>query len=213
MSAASQTVAAEAAAVVVFGRDESGKPHASHFVASEAALAEKAADLMGMRFLAIKTEAERDLAARVPRGKVFASGRGFVPFVKAPLYAELEAACPGEAAPKPKSTKADPAKTSGAPSTAAKKSAAVANATDPTPQPKDWDDIRPGAVVLAFLQPEPTRWLEFQVLEIKHGDTLSLRLCDWPDEPVFDRHRTEVALLHPLRVPEPPLEPNQPSDA
>ena len=85
MSATTQTTIPEAdasaLALVVFGRDEAGKPHASAFDSSEAELAEKAAGLMGMRMLRIETDEQRDLAAKVPRGRVFASGRAFVPFV------------------------------------------------------------------------------------------------------------------------------------
>src|SRR6476620_10331478 len=40
-------------AVVVFGRDEAGKAHASWFDHGEAALAEKAAGLMGLRVLRV----------------------------------------------------------------------------------------------------------------------------------------------------------------
>ena len=41
----------DATAVVVFGLDEKGKPHASAFDVSEAKLARKAAGLMGMQVL------------------------------------------------------------------------------------------------------------------------------------------------------------------
>src|SRR3954447_16758635 len=68
-------------ALVVFGRDEAGKAHASSFAQGEAKLAERAAGLMGLRLLPVITEAEQALAAKVPRGRVFASGKAFVPFV------------------------------------------------------------------------------------------------------------------------------------
>ena len=95
MSATTQTTTPEAdasaLALVVFGRDEAGKPHASAFDSSEADLAEKAAGLMGMHVLRVETDEQRDLAAKLPRGRVFASGRAFVPFVKAGLYEALAA--------------------------------------------------------------------------------------------------------------------------
>ena len=81
----------DAPAVVVFGLDDKGKPHASAFDVSEAKLAQKAAGLMGMRVLRPKTADQRALAAKLPRGRIFASGRGFVPFVKAGLYEALAA--------------------------------------------------------------------------------------------------------------------------
>ena len=82
---------AAALAIVVFGRDDAGKPHASAFSHSDAQLAEKAAGLMGMRVLRLETDKARELAGRLPRGRVFASGRAFVPFVKAGLYDALAA--------------------------------------------------------------------------------------------------------------------------
>src|SRR5215217_6420515 len=60
--------------VVVFGRDEAGKPHASWFDAESAELAVKAADLMQMRILRVETEEQRDLARQLAPGRVFASG-------------------------------------------------------------------------------------------------------------------------------------------
>ena len=65
----------DAPALVVFGCDALGKPHASSFSQSEAALATKAAELMGLRLLPVQTDLERALAAKVPRGRVFATGR------------------------------------------------------------------------------------------------------------------------------------------
>ena len=78
-------------AIVVFGRDDAGKPRAAAFDHSDAQLAEKAAGLMGMRVLRLEADKARELAGRLPRGRVFASGRAFVPFVKAGLYDALAA--------------------------------------------------------------------------------------------------------------------------
>ena len=71
---------APALALVVFGRDGIGRPHASVFDRSEADLAEKAAGLMGTRVLRVRTDEQRELAAKLPHGRLFASGRAFVPF-------------------------------------------------------------------------------------------------------------------------------------
>jgi hypothetical protein len=81
-----------ALAVIVLGRDDAGKAHAAWFDQSEAALAEKAADFMNMRVLRVRTDEHRALAAQLPHGRVFASGRAFVPFVKASLFMALQAA-------------------------------------------------------------------------------------------------------------------------
>src|SRR3954452_21782059 len=91
MSARANAESHAATALVVFGRDNGGKPHASRFDASEAELAEKAAGLMGMQVMRPENAEHRELAAKLPRGRVFASGRAFVPFVKAAIYAPLAA--------------------------------------------------------------------------------------------------------------------------
>src|SRR5688500_7688547 len=89
-----------APAIVVFGTDESGKAHASAFSQADSALAEKAAALMGMHVLRLATDEQRQLAAKLPAGRVFGSGRAFVPFVQAGLYEALRAFA-GAAGPSP----------------------------------------------------------------------------------------------------------------
>src|SRR5829696_5117738 len=69
--------------IVVFGRDEAGKPHASWFDAESAELAIKAADLMQMRVLKVETEEQKALARQLARGRVFATGQAFTPFARA----------------------------------------------------------------------------------------------------------------------------------
>ena len=91
MSMNAVQAAPDARAILVFGRDNSSKPHASVFDEPSAEQAEKAADLMGMHVLRLETADARELAGKLPQGRVFASGRAFVPFVKAGLYASLAA--------------------------------------------------------------------------------------------------------------------------
>ncbi|KQP80732.1 hypothetical protein ASF60_22495 [Methylobacterium sp. Leaf113] len=69
--------AAASLALIVFGRDKDGKPHASAFTEADATLATKAADLMGMRTVTVNTEEHRLIASQLPLGRVFASGKGF----------------------------------------------------------------------------------------------------------------------------------------
>ena len=75
--------AQDEATLVLFGRDGAGKPHAAWFDAQSADLAVKAASLTGMRVLHVKGEDQRALAQQLPRGRVFASGKAFAPFVRA----------------------------------------------------------------------------------------------------------------------------------
>lgn len=75
--------------LVVFGRDQAGKPHASWFDQASAELATKAAALMNMHAVPVDTDALRELAGSLPRGRVFSSGRAFTPFIKSKLYGHL----------------------------------------------------------------------------------------------------------------------------
>src|SRR3982751_7100172 len=81
--------AAPTPALVVFGTDRSGKPHAAWFTAEEAEAARTAAGLIGYRVLALTTEAQMHVAATLSRGRLFENGRAFVPFVKAALHETL----------------------------------------------------------------------------------------------------------------------------
>src|SRR3954468_19873929 len=65
--------------LVVFGRDDAGKPRASWFDAGSADLASKAADLMKMHVLRLETEEQKAVARQLAPGRVFASGRAFTP--------------------------------------------------------------------------------------------------------------------------------------
>ena len=213
MTAPPKLETADAPALVVFGRDKGGKPHASSFTAAEADLATKAAELMGLRTLPIRTDAERALAAQVPRGRVFATGRAFVPFIKATLLTELQAAALNSGV-KPLKLLTGPA-TSGAgePTRAAPatvRKSAKGNNIAPVKQPCGWADIQVGSIVLGAAPPRRTEWFECLVIAIEGGDLFTLRYCDWPKEPPFRRRRVEIGLMHPAYQPEPPLEPEPP---
>ena len=165
---------------------------------------------MGMKLLPVRTDAERALAAKLPRGRVFASGKGFVPFCKAALYAELEAAAPhGAATPQPDHHE-PPQCDAGEPQAAAPMSAdAAPSPGDDTgssvPQPSGWGDIQVGAIVLSAAVPGQMDWFECVVVGVEAEDHFALRYCDWPNEPTFVHHVSEIGLLHPSRTPEPPL--------
>ena len=79
------------ATLVVFGPDETGKPHASWFDEADAPLAEKAAGIMKMKILRLTTDEQKKLAGKLPQGRVFESGKAFVPFVNRTLYAQRAA--------------------------------------------------------------------------------------------------------------------------
>src|SRR3954452_5656060 len=76
-------------AVIVFGYNEHRIPQASWFSEAEAALATRAARLMGLRVLRIENEAHRELAARLRQGQVYAADRTFAPAVQREIFDAL----------------------------------------------------------------------------------------------------------------------------
>lgn len=211
MTAYAHTMPNDTPAVVVFGRDDSGKAHGSAFGASDADLATKAAQLMGMRALPIRTEVERALAAKLPRGRVFASGRAFVPFIKASLLGELQAAALTSGLPPLKVVGGDEAPTDHKMPATAPVVPRKGKASVPVKQPTGWGDLAVGAIVLAAAAPTFTQWFECVVVAAEGENRFSVRYCDYPTVPPFTCKRTEIGLLHPAYTPEPPLEAEVPA--
>ena len=201
MEAADQTstlagpASAETLALVIFGLDDQRKPHASAFVASEAELAQKAAALMGMAVFHPKSEEEHALASELPRGRIFGSGKAFVPFVAAANYKRL-CEFAGVAATLPPETSEIQCPASPSPDDAVV--AMAADAVRGEPISDDDTDLAAGAVVLACENRE-SGFFEAIVVRID-GEVLSLRWEGWPKLPIFTRRRWQVAPL-PDRKP------------
>lgn len=181
------------AALIVLGRDASGKAHASWFGKAEAALASKAAEMMGMTALRAATDELRALAGKLPHGRVFASGRAFVPFVRASLFDELVRHAP-------EASKAATAKASAGANATDGGGAATAEKETGAPRkenrPNDWDGIDAGHLVLASDAVEDG-WWEATVEKKNAMGLLTLKWHDWPELGHFVRRTEDVALLHP----------------
>src|SRR3954469_11915623 len=111
-------------AVIVFGFNEHRIPQAAWFSEAEAALATRAARLMGLRVLRIETETHRELAARLRQGQVYAADRTFALAVQREIF---DALC-------------DLAGPVGAPSPVE----ITATKADVTSRPASWDEIKVG---------------------------------------------------------------------
>jgi hypothetical protein len=203
MTSQAKTDLNEKPTLVVFGRDAAGKAHASSFTADEAKLAQKAAELMKLRLLPVRTEAEQALAARVPRGRVFASGKAFVPFIKPSLFLELQTAAvnsgiqPLNLPTSPRQANvATPTPIALAPASSSESSKSTSLSA--AKQPCGWADIEVGATVLTMDPPNPD-WYEAEVIAIQSGDLFTLRWRDWPELPPVVRRRVQLALMHPAR--------------
>ena len=194
MGAAAKSETHNAPAVVVFGLDDKGKPHASAFDVSEAKLAQKAAGLMGMQVLRPKTADQRALAAKLPRGRIFASGRGFVPFVKAGLYEALTATAGVSAGVVAANGQSAPTGSPGAPEGTSNGRGGQGGGNGGPRAPKSPADIGVGSLVLAY-DTTVEAWYEAMVIRVDDDELVTLKWRDYPKTPVFARRRSQLALL------------------
>jgi hypothetical protein len=210
--------------LIVFGKDDADKPHASAFESADARLARKAAELMGMYALPVETEGLRALASQLPEGRVFASGKAFVPFVKASLFDELlphlgedwkqkvtarladtrlsGKARSGKAKAGNKLAGATAAENDAPADTGKDQDASAGGSTPPAAgpaapkHPTDWSHIGKGSEVLAYEKPGG-EWYEAIVVEERAGDLIALKWRDFEGYAVFVRRRDHLGLLHP----------------
>jgi hypothetical protein len=173
------------APVVVFGIDANGKPKAARFGKDHATLATKAADQLQLRVLPGDHPRVVDLFGRLPVGRVHATGRTFVPFVRRDLYDKLAAI----AAPNGNGDhSATPPTGSGA--------GGAAGSQPPGSKPNlpgTWSEIGLGDLVVGF-HSDDEGWFE-AVVVAQDGDMLTLRWHGYPRERKVVRHRNQVGLL------------------
>jgi hypothetical protein len=173
------------APVVLFGIDSHGKPKGARFGKDHADLAIKAANQLQLRVLASNDPKVADLATQLPVGRVHATGRTFVPFIRRDLYDKLVAAAPNGNA-HPTSTLAG-----GGPGAAGM---GAPGGSSPN-LPKTWQEIGVGDLVVAQQSPDDG-WYEAIVIEAA-GDMLKVRWRDYPRERPIVRHRLRLGLLYP----------------
>jgi hypothetical protein len=164
---------AASAPLIVLGYDEHQKPRAARFVGADAGLVAKAAQLMDLKVYEAATEDLAALAKKLPIGRLYANGRGFVPNVRQNLYSEFIVAL------------------------AVEPQAAVDKDQDEPPVatglPRSWDEIAPGHLVIAQETLE-YGWWEAIVIA-RNADMFTLRFRDYPKLPKFARHRNAIALM------------------
>jgi hypothetical protein len=154
---------------VLFGGDEFGKPRAAKFAADDKELLAKAAEALHLRLVEVTTPGMAALAAKLPTGRLHATGGGLVPHVKDDLYLDLvaENLVDGPSTPRPNPIARD--------------------------VPGSWDEIAPGHLVIAK-ESQECGWWEATVVE-RNGDLVTLRYRDYPHCPAIVRHRSAVALI------------------
>lgn len=187
-------LAKPAPALVVFGTDKGGKPHAAWFATPDVSLATKAAETIGFRVLVLCDDAQRSAAAGLPQGRVFGSGRAFVPFVAREVYERLQALT-GRSAGATAASIRMAAQSSEKPADGDEGCPGGSGPVDPR-YPRSWAAIAIDSLVL-ITEGEQDGWYEAVVVAAKPGGEFTLQWRDWPDLPLLVRRRDEMALLHP----------------
>jgi hypothetical protein len=162
--------------LIVVGYDEQQKPCGARFVGDKPELVAKAADLMDLKVYKANTPDLAAIAKKLPVGRLYANGRGFVPNVRQALYSDVIVELNDEPKLTVLGTKDDKA---GLP---------VARGL-----PRNWDEIATGHLVIAQ-EALDYGWWEAIVLG-RNGDMFTLRYRDFPKLPKFLRHRSAIALM------------------
>ena len=163
--------------LIVLGFDEQQKPRGARFVDAKPDLVTKAAEMMGLNVYQATEPDVAEAAKKLPLGRLYANGRGFVPNIRQDLYSDLVVAL------------------------AAEPEAAVSTAGDKDSLPvalgvpRTWGEIGPGHLVIAQ-ESLDYGWWEAIVIDRK-GDAFTLRYRDYPHLPKFVRHRSGIALMSP----------------
>ena len=194
LTAAESPLAKPTPALIVFGADKGGKPHAAWFATPDVSLATKAAETIGFRAIALCDGAQRSAAAELPQGRVFSSGRAYVPFIAKDVYERLQALAGGSAGATTPSVRLA-AQSSEKPADGSDGCFGGSGQADPR-YPRSWAGIAIGSLVL-ITEGEEDGWYEAVVVASKPGGEFTLQWRDWPDLPMLMRQRDEMALLHP----------------
>jgi hypothetical protein len=166
--------------LLVIGRDEAGKPRAARFPAGHDSLVAKAAKAMNLAVCKADGDALTELAKKLPTGRLYATGRAFVPPVGRSLYGKLIEQLNLAGQPVPGETDQ------------------TGDQTAPG-LPTAWDDIAAGHLVIAQEEGAKQGWWE-AIVQARDGDMLTLKWRDWPGYPNVKRHAGSVALLKPTPV-------------
>jgi len=163
--------------LIVLGYDDEQKPRGARFDHDKPDLVTKAAELIGLKVYDTSNPDVAAIAKKLPVGRLYANGRGFVPNIRQDLYSHLVVALAGkpEAALSPDD---------------AKDSLPAARGL-----PRTWDEVAPGHLVVAHESIEDG-WWEAIIIDRK-DDVFTLRYRDFPKLPKFVRHRSSIALIYP----------------
>src|SRR5262245_44162115 len=145
---------------------------------------------MGFKVYQASPPEVAELAKKLPLGRLYANGRGFVPNIRQSLYSDLVVALGLE------------------PQAALSKNSDKDRLPPARGLPESWDEIATGHLVIAQESLE-YGWWEAIVLA-RNGDSFTLQYRDYPHLPKFVRHRSGIALMcPPTEETKPAAEPRQ----
>ncbi len=169
----------------IVGMDDKGKPRGARFAQVDDRVVSAGLDL-NLGAVINASTAFADAAKKLPMGRLYASGKAFIPDIKQVLHDELMAILrrPGDTSEayrleRPKSANDE----------------VRCKSPITSGLPRTWDEIDSGHLVLAHAGYEDGWW---EAICIKReDDILTLRYRDAPKLPVFQRHAGTVALINP----------------
>lgn len=177
----------------VFGLDGTGKPIGARFAEGIYDPIICVAHELKCSMVHQHSKEFDELGMRLPMGRIYASGKAFIPNIRQDLFDKLK-----EAQNKPGNPDSPaPMNIVGA----SVKGPSEAPGEEPTHTmpyaglPRTWDSVQAGHMVLIHESPEDG-WWEALVVDRK-DDVLTLRFRDYPKQPVFVRHVSNVALVNP----------------
>lgn len=173
----------------VFGIDNDGKPRGARFAEFNQRALNYVSELK-LTGVFPASPAFSEIAAKLPPGRLYSSGKAFVANIRRDLVERLEAAL---ATPGDESQKHRPAPDTNETDSGEPKVQTTSPITFGLP--RTWDSIQPGHVVLIHESPTDG-WWESTVVE-RDDEILTLRFRDYPRQPKFQRHISQVALINP----------------
>lgn len=184
-------------AIAVIWRNGKDTPRGSWFPVDALDAAIDGAAEMGMHAVKADTPEVQKLAMKLPKGRVFDSGKLFAPLIQTKVYEQILKYLPEHG------IAAKPRLVMSAAPTGGSGGAGVQSASDSVPEgtrPTDWTNIKVGSLVLAEEAPADG-WFEALVVEVRDRDMFRLRWRDYPDELLITRHRTRLALMMQIEKP------------
>lgn len=170
----------------VFGLDEDGKPRGARFAEFNERVVSAAAQ---MKLVSVHpaSPAVTEIGMKLPVGRLYASGKAFVPPIRRDLLGKLKAAIetPGDQSHVHQS----------APAQSAEKANAAGDVVA-AGLPRTWESIDVGQLVLVEDDDPGYGWWPCLVTK-REGQVLTLRLRDYPDKGTYVRHIAQVGLLNP----------------